>query len=179
MATLKVNNGEIIPNESEIFEILAPLQIQLKQYDLKESSLYSGLLAQDVLSYLEKDHISQLNQEEFDLIKQQGDYFCYDLFVLHPGAPTLYTHTKTYSRYHTHVDAEALYVLSGEAIFGFILPDGNQVQLLLKAHDFIHIPSRCEHWFSPTASLNIKAVRYFSSARGWMPEYTDTEVEIS
>ncbi|BAZ17812.1 hypothetical protein NIES4071_96920 [Calothrix sp. NIES-4071] len=176
MATLKLNNGEIITESSQIKDILAPFLIQLDHYNLEESSFCSSLLAQDVLSYLEKDHISQLHQCEFDFIKLQGDYFCYDLFVLHPGSPNLYTQTKTYSRYHTHEDAEALYILSGEAIFGFVLPDGNQVQLLLQAHDFIHIPPRCEHWFSPAASLNIKAIRYFSGARGWMPEYTNTEV---
>lgn len=178
MATLKLNNGEILTDSSQILEILAPLSIQLKHYDLAESPFFAAMLAQDVLSYSEKDQISQLHQQEFDFIKQKGDYFCYDLFMLHPGSPNLYTHSYTYSRYHTHEDTEALYVLSGEAIFGFVLPNGSQVQLLLQAHDFIHIPARCEHWFSPAASLNIKAIRYFSSARGWMPEYTNTEVKI-
>jgi 1,2-dihydroxy-3-keto-5-methylthiopentene dioxygenase len=178
MATLKLNNGEIITDECQIRDILAPLSIQLQHYNLEESSFYCALLTQDILSYIDKDNISQLHQQQFDFIKQQGNYFCYDLFVLHPGSPNLYTQINTYSRYHTHADAEALYVLSGEAIFGFVLPDGEQVQILLQAHDFIHIPSQHEHWFSPAASLNIKAVRYFSSARGWVPEYTGTEVEL-
>jgi 1,2-dihydroxy-3-keto-5-methylthiopentene dioxygenase len=64
-------------------------------------------------------------------------------------------------------------------IYGFVRPDGSQVQLLVQAQDYLYIPADVEHWCSPTASLNFKAVRYFAIAEGWVPNYTGTQVSDS
>jgi 1,2-dihydroxy-3-keto-5-methylthiopentene dioxygenase len=176
MSILKFSNGETLKNESEIQQELACLNIQIKTYDSHKSfdfgSSEGKLLVQDVLSYAEKDQIVESYKTKLESDKPQVDNLCYDLLVLHPGSANLYSLTATYSRYHTHADAEALYVLSGEAIFGFVRPDGSQVELLLQAHDYIYIPTGCEHWFSPAASLHFKAVRYFTTAGGWTPQHT-------
>ncbi|MFH7029395.1 MAG: cupin domain-containing protein [Heteroscytonema crispum UTEX LB 1556] len=182
MSILKLSNGEITESENEIQQELACLNIQIKSYDSQKSLDFAEesakLLVQDVLSYAEKDQILQSHKNYFEPHKAQVDNLCYDLLVLHPGSPKLHSLTATYSRYHTHTDAEALYVLSGEAIFGFVKPDGSQVELLLRSHDYIHIPPGCEHWFSTTASLHLKAVRYFATADGWMPQHTGRALNL-
>jgi 1,2-dihydroxy-3-keto-5-methylthiopentene dioxygenase len=111
----------------------------------------------------------------FEFLKQEGGYLWSDLLVLHPGSPNLAMLVATYSRYHNHTAAEALYLLAGEAIFGFLRPNGSQVQLLLQAQDYLHIPAGVEHWFTPAASLHCKAVRYFTTVEGWVPQYTGTQ----
>jgi 1,2-dihydroxy-3-keto-5-methylthiopentene dioxygenase len=182
MSILKLSNGEIIESESQIQQELACLNILFKSYDapksLDSNSESGKLLGQDVLSYADKDQILQSHKNDLQSHKAEIDNLYYDLLVLHPGSPKLHSLTTTYSRYHTHTEAEALYVLSGEAIFGFVKPDGSQVELLLRSHDYIHIPARCEHWFSTTASLHLKAVRYFATADGWMPQHTGRAVNL-
>ncbi|MBF2004134.1 MAG: acireductone dioxygenase [Chlorogloeopsis fritschii C42_A2020_084] len=179
MSILKLENGQTLDNLSDIQSELGSLNIQIEHKNLGKSLHLSDLLAQDILSQLDKQQILLSYQTEFELLKQQAGYFCYDLLALHPGSPNLYTLTAAYSRYHTHQDAEALYILAGEAIFGFVRPEGNRVQLLVQAHDYIHVPGRVEHWFAPTASLHIKALRYFTSADGWIPQYTGTKLQDS
>ena len=109
------------------------------------------------------------------LQKENGCLWC-DLLNVHPGIPNLQMLLHTYSRYHTHTASEPLYVLAGEMIFGFVKPDGSRLQLLVQPQDYISIPVGVEHWCSLSASLNFKAVRYFTSVEGWVPNYTGTQL---
>jgi cupin superfamily acireductone dioxygenase involved in methionine salvage len=90
--------------------------------------------------------------------------------------PHLYALLAHCDRCHTHTDSEALYILAGEGIFGFVRPDGSQVELIVQPEEYIRVPAGIEHWFSPTASLQLKAVRYFTSVEGWVPQYTNTAI---
>jgi 1,2-dihydroxy-3-keto-5-methylthiopentene dioxygenase len=66
--------------------------------------------------------------------------------------------------------------LDGEVIFGFVRPDGSQVQLLLRSQDFLHIPAGVEHWSGLSATLTLKAVRYFATSDSWIPQHTGTRL---
>jgi 1,2-dihydroxy-3-keto-5-methylthiopentene dioxygenase len=176
MSILKLGNS-ILTQETDIQQELACLNIQIKSCDL-ENSLGLEILTQDVLTYLEKEQILQSHKSFFESYQPQADKIYYDLLILHPGSPNLYSLAATYGRYHIHTDVEALYVLSGEAIFGFVRPDGSQIELLLQTHDYIYIPPGCEHWFSPAASLHFKAVRYFTTANGWIPQHTGRTLKL-
>lgn len=175
MAILQLDNGTIYRDLGDIARELNFLDVRLQHYDPGISLLFPDLLVQDVLSELEKSQILELHDSVFEFLKQEGKYLWSDLLVLHPGSPSLHTIIATYSRYHTHTDPEAFYVLAGEAIFGFMRLDGSQMQLLVQPQDYIHIPSKTEHWFSLATSLHVKAVRYFTTAAGWMPCYTGTQ----
>ena len=175
MAILQLDNGTIYRELSDIVRELDSLNIRVKQYTSGTSLLFPNLFEQDILAEPEKQQILELHDSVFEFIKQEGSYLWSDLLVLHPGSPNLQTLAATYSRYHTHPDPETLHVLAGEAIFSFVQHDGSQMQLLLQAQDYIHIPIGVEHWFSLAASLHVKAVRYFTTAAGWMPYYTETQ----
>ena len=83
---------------------------------------------------------------------------------------------KTWRKFQVHADDEALYILAGECLFGFVGPDGSQIELIVQAEEYINVPAGTEHWFCLTASLHIKALRYFTTVGGWTPQYTDTEI---
>ncbi|MGB8700829.1 MAG: cupin, partial [Thermosynechococcaceae cyanobacterium] len=83
-----------------------------------------------------------------------------------------------FNRPHTHADDEVRYIVDGEGIFGFIAPDGTQLELTVQVEDYINVPARTEHWFYLTPSRRIKAVRYFSGTEGWVPNYTDTAIRM-
>jgi 1,2-dihydroxy-3-keto-5-methylthiopentene dioxygenase len=83
-----------------------------------------------------------------------------------------------FDKVHTHSDDEVRYIIDGEGIFGFVLPDGRQVELTVETGDYINVPADTEHWFHLTEKRRIKAVRYFTSAEGWVANYTGTPVRI-
>jgi 1,2-dihydroxy-3-keto-5-methylthiopentene dioxygenase len=176
MATLLLDNGTIESDLGEIVRELAPLGIYLKHYDPGTSLLFANLVQQDVLTDLEKQYVVELHNSVFEFIQQENGYLWCDLLNVHPGSPNLDMLITTYSRYHTHTAPEPLYVLAGEVIFGFVKPDGSQIQLLVQPQDYIYIPAGVEHWSSFTASLYFKAVRYFATTGGWTPKYTGTRL---
>lgn len=179
MPILLLDDGTIKVNLDEIVRELAPLDIHLKHYDPGTSLLFPHLLEQDVLTDSEKQQIVELHKGSFEFIQQEKGYLWSDLLNLHPGSANLQNLIATYSRYHHHTAPEALYVLAGEMIFGFLKPDGHQIQLLIQPQDYIHISEGVEHWCSPTALLHFKAVRYFTSVEGWVPHYTGTQLTDS
>jgi 1,2-dihydroxy-3-keto-5-methylthiopentene dioxygenase len=97
---------------------------------------------------------------------------------LHPETPNLDTLLSKFERCHTHADDEVRYIIDGEGVFGFVRPDGSQVELTVQAEEYINVPAGTEHWFHLTDYKRIKAIRYFSGTEGWVPEYTDTEINF-
>lgn len=175
MARLQLEDSTIYTNLGDIAEELAPLNIEIRRLPLKKPHA-SELLAQDILTLSQKEQILAAADDYFEEFKHTAGYQWRELTVLHPGSPYLYALITQFDRCHTHADDEALYILAGECIFGFVLPDGSQMELIVQAQEYINIPSGIEHWFRPTGSLHLKAVRYFTTVGGWMPQYTDTEI---
>ena len=122
MAILQLENGRTYTDFSNITRELAPLNIQLAHHSLKRNQNLR-LLAQDVLGLTEKNQILQTVSSHFEEVRSASGYQWRDLMVLHPGAPHLYALTTHFNRCHTHADAEALYILFGEGISGFVRPD--------------------------------------------------------
>lgn len=174
MALLKFDDGTTYSNPETIAQILAPLGIHWRHFDPGVSLLFPKLSEQDILTESEKRQILELHDSVFEFIKQEGHYLWSDLLNVHPGSHQIHSLMTTYDRYHVHTAPEALYVLAGEAIFGFVRADGHQIQLLVQAQEYIRIPTGIEHWFSLAASLQFKAVRYFTTVKGWVPQYTRT-----
>lgn len=176
MPILLRDDGTIESDLGEIVRELAPLGIFLKHYDPGTSILFPHLLKQDMLTDVEKNDIIETHNSVLEFLQQENGYLWCDLLNLHPGSPNLQSLMATYGRYHTHTAPEPLYILAGEMIFGFVKPDGGQLQLLVQSQDYIYIPPCLEHWCSLTASLHVKAVRYFTTVEGWVPNYTGTSM---
>lgn len=100
------------------------------------------------------------------------------MIVLHDELDGLEILAKKFDQCHTHDDDEVRYIVDGEGVFGFILPDNSQVELLVEAGEYINVPKNTEHWFYLTKAKRIKAVRYFTDTSGWIPVYTHTTQNI-
>lgn len=174
MALLKFSDGTILNEPEAIASVLESLYIDFKHYDPGTSLLFPDLDQQDVLDEPAKCDILDLHDSQFEYLRRDQGYLFFDMLNVHPGSPQLGTIIETYRHYHTHTEPEAIYVLAGEAIYGFKNSDQTEIQLLVQAQDYLHIPAAVEHWFNLSASLSLKAVRYFSGVSGWTPKYTQT-----
>ena len=176
MAILRLENGTTYTQLSDIARELAPLNIQLKRWPVGDSEEIRNLLAQDVLSDVEKEQVLQALDSYFEELKQTAGYHSRDLIVLHPETTNLDAMLSKFYQSHTHADDEVRYIVAGEGIFGFVRPGGDQVELTVQPEEYINVPALSEHWFYLTASRRIKAVRYFNGTEGWVPEYTGTGI---
>jgi 1,2-dihydroxy-3-keto-5-methylthiopentene dioxygenase len=178
MAILKLENGTLYQELQDITRELAALKIQLNQWDVGSDRQLHELLAQDSLKEEEKEQVLQALDGYFAQLQQTAGYQSRDLIVLHPGIPNLDELLVKFAQIHTHADDEVRYIIDGEAVFGFVRPDGSQVELTVQPQEYINVPANTEHWFHLTRAKRVKAVRYFISTEGWVPQYTAREIRI-
>lgn len=178
MAVLQLEDGTTYTQLGDITRELAPLNIQLNYWSIGDNLEIKSLLAQDALTDEQKEQVLQALDGYFEQLKASDGYQSRDLIVLHPEVPNLNTLLSKFDRCHYHTDAEVRYIVAGEGVFGFIRPDGSQVELTIQPEEFINVPENTEHWFYLTPSQRIKAVRYFTTMEGWVPEYTDKEIRF-
>ncbi|MBD2450989.1 acireductone dioxygenase [Nostoc sp. FACHB-152] len=176
MAVLKLENGTLHTDLVRITQELAPLNIQINRWTVPEDTELQRLLAQDSLNEEEKEQVLQALDSYFEQLQQTDGYKTRDLVVLHPGIPNLDGLMAKFDQIHTHTDDEVRYVIDGEAIFGFVRPDGSQVELTVQPEEYINVPGGTEHWFYLTPARRVKAVRYFITTDGWTPHYTGREI---
>ncbi|MBW4593322.1 MAG: acireductone dioxygenase [Brasilonema angustatum HA4187-MV1] len=176
MAILQLEDGTRYTDLQDISRELAPLNIQLNRWAVGESQQLHELLSQDSLNEDEKEQVLKSLDRYFQQLQQTAGYQTRDLIVLHPGMPNLDAMMTKFDKIHTHSEDEVRYIIDGEAIFGFVRPDGSQVELTIQPQEYINVPARTEHWFYLTPARRVKAVRYFTATEGWTPEYTGKEI---
>ena len=178
MAILRLEDGTTHTNLTDIERQLASLNIQLSRWPVGDEAQTRALLAKDTLTDTEKEQLLQSLDCYFDELKRTGGYQSRDIIALHPDVPNLDTLLSKFNRCHTHADDEVRYIIAGEGVFGFVRPDGTQVELTVQPEEYINVPAGTEHWFHLTQTRRIKAVRYFTGTEGWVPEYTDTPIRF-
>ena len=178
MAVLRLEDGTTYTELDDIERELAPLNVQLNRWPVGDNPEVHALLAKDALSDEEKEQVLQAVDGYFEELKASADYQSRDLIVLHPSVPNLDALLSKFNRCHYHTDDEVRYIVAGEAVFGFVRSDGSQVEVTVQPEEYINVPANTEHWFYLTPSKRVKAVRYFTTTEGWVPEYTDTEIKF-
>ncbi|MBE9028430.1 cupin domain-containing protein [filamentous cyanobacterium LEGE 11480] len=176
MASLRLENGTTLTDLAAIAPELAPLNIQLSHWAVGDDATVQELLQKAALGDEEKEQVLVGVDRYFEQMKAEAGYTSRDLIVIHPEVPGLDVMLAKFDKIHTHADDEVRYIVEGEGIFGFVRPDGSQVELTVQAEEYINVPAGTEHWFYLTAAKRIKAVRYFIGTDGWVPEYTGTAI---
>lgn len=176
MAILRLEDGTTYTQLSDITRELAPLNIQLNSWPVGDNPEIRELLAKDAIDDNQKEQVLQALDGYFQKLQQSAGYQSRDLIVLHPDIPNLDVLLSKFDKCHIHADDEVRYIVAGEGIFGFVRPDGSQIEVTVQPEEFINVPANTEHWFYLTAARKVKAVRYFTTTTGWTPEYTDTQI---
>ena len=177
MAQLKRQDGTLLTDSAQIDAYLSPLNIQLRHWPINPQ--VQTLLTQDRLETQQKEELATAHDHYFDVLKEEEGYTSRDVIVLFPDLPQLDGLLEKFSRIHTHDDNEIRYIIDGEGVFGFVLPNDEQVLLTVEAGDYINVPKDTEHWFVLTEQKRIKALRYFSTTEGWTPRYTERPIHPS
>jgi 1,2-dihydroxy-3-keto-5-methylthiopentene dioxygenase len=175
MAVLQLDNGKTLTDVVQIGQHLAVLNIQLKQWPVGDNAETRALLAQTSLQDDQKEQVLVALDHYFESLEV---FRARDMIVLNPETPNLDGMLEKFSRPHTHADDEVRYIVDGEGVFGFVCPDGTQMELTIQPEEYINVPAGTEHWFYLTPQRRIKAIRYFVDTLGWTPEYTSTKIRM-
>ena len=176
MALLSFTDGTRVDDPQEIRKTLSGIGVCLERWPIPDNPDLKALLALDRPVPEESERLLGFFEPRFETLKATLGYQSRDLISLSPGLPGLDGLLGRFKDCHTHDDDEIRYVVEGAGIFGFVLPDKDQVELLVLPGDYINVPRGAEHWFRLTTDRHIKAIRYFTSREGWVPVYTGTPV---
>jgi 1,2-dihydroxy-3-keto-5-methylthiopentene dioxygenase len=180
MAILRLTDGTIYHDRTDIDRELAPLNIQLQKWPIGDDPQLIRILDQPQLIADNQDPVLQNIvfshlDHYFEQLKPNG-YQYRDIIAIHPALAGLDEMLAKFDRSHTHTDDEVRYIVAGEGIFGFVRPDKSQIELTVQATEQINIPAGTEHWFYLTPDRRFVALRYFINTNGWDPEYLDTPI---
>jgi len=178
MARLKQNHGTELGQLLEIAAVLSRIGVSVRSWPISDDPEVRGLLGQPSLDEAQKERVLAGHDAYFQELQRENGYQSRDLVVLHPEVPNLDAMLARFEPAHTHADVEVRYIIDGEGVFGFTLPDGEQIELLVEAGEYINVPANAEHWFHLSGKRRIKAVRYFSGTEGWVPRYTGAEIHV-
>jgi len=179
MAKLLMENGSVLTDLNQIGQEMAPLGIKLSKWPVSTEPEVKALLEKESLSDEEKVRVLAAHDHYFFDLQKQDGYQTRDMIVIHGGIPNIDVMLAKFDKCHTHSEDEVRYIVAGEGVFGFVRPDGTQVELTVEPEEYINVPTGTEHWFHLTATRAIKAIRYFTSTAGWSPEYTGTPIRIA
>ncbi len=178
MARIRLENGTEITGAIEAAALLIPLGVRFEPLPPGDHPEAQALLAKPLLDDAEKDRLLALLDPAIAHIAEPAGLHTRDLVVLDAALPGLDAALAAFAKAHRHDDHETRWIVDGEGVFGFVLPDGGQMALTVEAGEFIQVPAGVEHWFVLTERRRIKAVRHFTDKAGWVPRYTGTPVRL-
>lgn len=110
-------------------------------------------------------------QAALDRLKAARGYVAQDIVELRPETPNLDVVCAKFKDEHLHRDDEVRFVLAGAGIFDIRSADDRWMRVEVEAGDLIVVPADLHHRFFLTDRREIRCVRLFKDAAGWVPEY--------
>lgn len=110
-------------------------------------------------------------QPALDELRDDAGYIEQDQVELRPDNPKLDEICAKFVDEHLHDDDEVRFVLEGEGVFDIRSTDDRWMRVEVHAGDLIVVPAGRYHRFFLTDARNIRCVRLFKDASGWVPKY--------
>lgn len=106
-----------------------------------------------------------------EALKSERGYVQEDIVALSPATPSLDAICAKFVDEHFHDDDEVRFVLEGEGVFDIRSNDDRWMRVVVERGDLIVVPANRHHRFLLTEQKNIRCVRLFKDASGWVPHY--------
>ncbi|MFT7518020.1 MAG: 1,2-dihydroxy-3-keto-5-methylthiopentene dioxygenase [Kiritimatiellia bacterium] len=179
MAKLFLEDGSVVTDFDTVAATLRTIGYNLQTWSVGDDEALAALLQKDALSTEEKEQVLDTLDHYFQTLKTDKGYAARDLVVLHPAIPGLDEKLKTFATPHTHTDDEVRYVIDGDGVFGLVLSDGEQAEIMVERQEYLSVPANAEHWFRLSSSKRIKCIRYFAENPVWQADFTETKIRIT
>jgi len=160
-----VPEGAVIRDAAEIAKVLGGLGVEFEQWEANKP------LADDA----DQDAVMAAYQESIEVLNKRYGFESKDVVALRPDNPKKDEFRQKFLAEHTHADFEVRFFVDGSGLF--YLHVGNKVYLVLcEKGDLISVPANTTHWFDMGSKPNFKCIRLFTTADGWVGNFTGSEI---
>lgn len=123
-----------------------------------------------------QDEILAAYQYQLEPFMKNGGYQVADVINVNPDTPNLLAIRQKFLKEHTHVEDEVRFFVEGQGLFWF--NNGKEIfSVLCQPGDFISVPKNHKHWFDLGPEAHVKAIRVFIDTAGWVPYYTESNID--
>ncbi len=109
----------------------------------------------------------------------KNGYRTADVIRVTPATPNVPAIRDKFLREHTHSEDEVRFFVDGEGLFWFHkeTPEEEVFSVRCTAGDLLTVPANMKHWFDLGESPRVCAIRIFTDQAGWVPHYTQSNIE--
>lgn len=171
MAVLSIpESGVQIKNVSEIRSFFNARGIFFDQW-LCDVEFSDSASSEDILRAYEKDLVPFM---------KKGAYQTADVISIHSSTENYNALRSKFLAEHIHTEDEIRFFVDGKGLFWFNIEGDLIFNLLCEKGDLISVPAGIKHWFDAGEKEPfVKAIRIFIDTSGWVPHYTESQIEKS
>ena len=162
-----VKTNETITDFNQIKSVLNSHKILIEQWQANTK------LADDA----DQETILAAYSHELKPFMEKFGFETADVINVNPSTPNLQAIREKFMKEHRHSDDEIRFFVDGEGIFWFHLDNDEVIAVTCTAGDFMSVPKNFRHWFDLHPNYFVKAIRIFSNMEGWVPLYTNSNVD--
>lgn len=149
----------------EIVDQLGKAGVQLEKWQI-DKPLSADADQEEVLAAY-KNEIARLNS--------QYGFQSVDVISLRPDNPKKSEMRQKFLNEHTHADFEVRFFVEGQGLF-YLHINGKVMAVLCTQGDLISVPANTTHWFDMGENPDFKCIRFFTTADGWVGNFTGSEI---
>jgi 1,2-dihydroxy-3-keto-5-methylthiopentene dioxygenase len=169
MAIISIpDNNTKISNSTEIKTFLNKFGIFYDQWNC-------DIIFQDTAT---NEEILGAYENDLNVFMEKGGYLTADVISINHLTENYAAIRAKFLAEHTHSEDEIRFFVDGQGLFWFNLENQPVFNVLCQKGDLISVPAGTKHWFDAGESNPfVKAIRIFIDMSGWIPEYTESNIE--
>ena len=157
--------GAVIRDAAEISRVLGGLGVEFEQWKADKP------LADDA----DQDAVLAAYQDSIEKLNKRYGFESKDVVALRPDNPKKDEFRQKFLAEHTHADFEVRFFVDGSGLFYLHVNDKVYLVFCEKG-DLISVPANTTHWFDMGSKPNFKCIRLFTTADGWVGNFTGSEI---
>lgn len=122
-----------------------------------------------------QDDVLAAYQSDIDTLNQRYGFQSVDVVALRPDHPDKQMFREKFLSEHTHADFEVRFFVEGSGLF-YLHLDDKIYMLFCEQGDLISVPANTTHWFDMGEAPNFKCIRFFTTAEGWLGDFTGSDI---
>lgn len=168
MATVTIRDeGRVLRDASEISAFLADFGIWYRHFEDIRSAPEDATDA-EILAVFDAPIVQ---------LKSEHGYTTADVVSITPELPGLDKMLESFSREHWHDEDEVRFIVHGRGLFHLHPAAGPVFSIEVARGDMINVPRGMHHWFHLCEDRTIRAIRLFMNRAGWIPHYTESDLD--
>lgn len=157
--------GEQMTEYAEIAAALNEIGVELEHWQANRR-LDDNAGQEEILAAYE-DSISKLNE--------RYGFQSIDVVSMTPDHPDRDTMRSKFLAEHTHADFEVRFFVDGKGLF-YLHVNNRVYAVLCEKGDLLSVPADTTHWFDMGSAPEFKCIRFFTTADGWVGNFTGSEI---